>query len=59
MTRHEGIVKKWVKERLNISLDMDEEVWVKRIIDEMITNTFEQRYTFYTEVSEEEWKMLF
>ena len=59
MTRHEGIVKKWVKERLKISLDIDEEVWVKRIIDEMITNTFEQRYTFYTEVSEEEWKMLF
>lgn len=59
MTRHEGIVKKWVKERLNISLDIDEEVWVKRIIDEMITNTFEQRYTFYPEVTEEEWKMLF
>ena len=59
MTLHEGIVKKWVKERLNISLDIDEEVWVKRIIDEMITNSFEQRYTFYKEVTEEEWKMLY
>ena len=57
MAKHEGTVKKWIQKRLNITQDIDEQ-WVKRIIDEMITNKFEQRYIPYEEVSDEEWAMM-
>jgi hypothetical protein len=34
-------------------------MWAKRIIDEMITNDFEQRYTPYQELTDEEWIKLY
>lgn len=46
MEKHQGSVKRWIKDRLNITQDIDE-MWVKRIIDEMITNNFEKRYVPY------------
>jgi hypothetical protein len=40
MTKHDESINKWLVERLNLSESIDE-MWAKRIIDEMITNDFE------------------
>jgi hypothetical protein len=40
MTKHDEIINKWLVERLNLNESIDE-MWAKRIIDEMITNDFE------------------
>ena len=54
MTKHDKDVNKWIIERLNLT-DRIDEMWAKRIIDEMITNHYEQRYTPYQELTDEEW----
>ncbi len=58
MTKHEKDVNKWIIERLNLT-DRIDEMWAKRIIDEMITNHYEQRYTPYQELTDEEWIKLY
>lgn len=58
MQRHNTEVKSFLQQRLNITEDIDEQ-WIKRIIDEMTTNEFEQRYTPYAKVTKEEWDRLF
>jgi hypothetical protein len=35
------------------------EEWIKRIIDELTTNKFEQRYTPYKPISEDEFKKVY
>lgn len=43
---------------MNLSQSIDEK-WAKRIIDEMINNHYEQRYTPYQELTDEEWIKLY
>ena len=43
---------------MNLSQSINE-MWAKRIIDEMITNHYEQRYTPYQELTDEEWIKLY
>ena len=58
MKKHEDPVQKWIVNRLNLTEPIDE-MWAKRIIDEMITNDYEQRYTPYQELTDEEWIKLY
>jgi len=50
MTKHDTDINKWLIERLNLTQSIDE-MWAKRIIDEMIINHYEQRYTPYHELT--------
>jgi hypothetical protein len=40
MTKHDESINKWLIDRLNLIKSIDE-MWAKRIIEEMITNDFE------------------
>ena len=58
MSGHEEHVQKWLAQRLNLNISIDEQ-WAKRIIDEMITNDFEQRYVPYQPLTKDEWVKLY
>ncbi len=58
MSGHEQNVQKWIEKRLNLNVSIDEQ-WAKRIIDEMITNNFEQRYVPYQQLTPDEWIKLY